>query len=294
MITIKNSCLTVDISPVGAEFQSIRSAEREYLWQGDPAYWSGRSPILFPLTGNVWEKKYMHNGTTYDMPAHGFARHLTFEVVEQSEAEVRLASTSNEETLKIYPFPFRLEVVYRLEGMRLTTEWHVTNLGSEDMPFRIGGHPAFNWDWNEGEDRGAMVFDAEGPLHGTLLDQKGCVHRELQFFEQPLEAGGVLPLKRDYFDPIDTLIIEGAQVHSALLRDNQERPIVRISFDCDVFCIWTPTGKRAPFVCLEPWYGRCDRTGDTGEFRTRDYINNVRPTETWQGGYEVEFFTGHQ
>lgn len=290
MITIKNECLTVDINPVGAEFQSIRSAEREYLWHGDPAYWSGRSPILFPLTGNVWEKKYMHNGVTYDMPAHGFARHLTFEVVAQSESAVRLAASHTAESLLIYPFLFRLEVEYRLEGMHLSTRWIVTNQGLDDMPFRIGGHPSFLWDWNEGEHRGSLVFDAEGPLKGTLLDQKGCVHRQPQFFEQPLEPGGVLPLKRDYFDPIDTLILEGAQVHSALLRDNQERPIVRISFDCDVFCIWTPTGKRAPFVCLEPWYGRCDRNGDTGEFALRDYVNTVAPHDTWQGGYKLEFF----
>lgn len=290
MITIKNECLTVDINPVGAEFQSIRSAEREYLWHGDPAYWSGRSPILFPLTGNVWEKKYMHNGVTYDMPAHGFARHLTFEVVAQSESAVRLAASHTAESLLIYPFLFRLEVEYRLEGMHLSTRWIVTNQGLDDMPFRIGGHPSFLWDWNEGEHRGSLVFDAEGPLQGTLLDQKGCVHRQPQFFEQPLEPGGVLPLKRDYFDPIDTLILEGAQVHSALLRDNQEQPIVRISFDCDVFCIWTPTGKRAPFVCLEPWYGRCDRNGDTGEFALRDYVNTVAPHDTWQGGYKLEFF----
>lgn len=290
MITIKNECLTVDINPVGAEFQSIRSAEREYLWHGDPAYWSGRSPILFPLTGNVWEKKYMHNGVTHDMPAHGFARHLTFEVVAQSESAVRLAASHTSESLLIYPFLFRLEVEYRLEGMHLSTRWIVTNQGPDDMPFRIGGHPSFLWDWNEGEHRGSLVFDAEGPLKGTLLDQKGCVHRQLQFFEQPLEPGGVLPLKRDYFDPIDTLILEGAQVHSALLRDNQEQPIVRISFDCDVFCIWTPTGKRAPFVCLEPWYGRCDRNGDTGEFALRDYVNTVAPHDTWQGGYKLEFF----
>lgn len=288
--TIQNEHLRVQISTLGAELQSIQSTEgREYLWHGDPEYWSGRAPILFPLVGNVWNKQFCHKGQVYDMPAHGFARNAEYTAEQVSDTELRFTTCSTEETLRIYPFSFRLEIIYRLEGRHLINQWLVTNTGNEEMHFRIGGHPALLWDTEAEELRGSIAFDTEGPLQGTLLDQKGCVHRELQFFEEPLQAGGVFTLHRDYFDPIDTLILENSQVRRATLRDNKGEEILTMTFDAPVFCIWTPTAKGAPFVCLEPWYGRCDRNGDVGEFAERDYMNHVEPAATWQGGYELEF-----
>ena len=49
MTILKNDVLTVEVNEHGAELQSIRKGETEYLWQGDPAYWGRRSPVLFPI-----------------------------------------------------------------------------------------------------------------------------------------------------------------------------------------------------------------------------------------------------
>ena len=54
LITIKNEALTVDISTIGAEMQSVREADgTERLWQGDPAFSAGRAPVMFPVCGGL-------------------------------------------------------------------------------------------------------------------------------------------------------------------------------------------------------------------------------------------------
>ena len=61
--SIKNQYLTVTVSELGAELQSVLGADgTEYLWQGDPAFWTGRSPILFPFVGRLTDKKYWVQG----------------------------------------------------------------------------------------------------------------------------------------------------------------------------------------------------------------------------------------
>ena len=67
MQTLKNDILTVLVSEMGAELQSIVKNGYEYLWQGDPAFWGRRSPVLFPIVGSVWEKKYRVDGKEYEM-----------------------------------------------------------------------------------------------------------------------------------------------------------------------------------------------------------------------------------
>lgn len=296
MITIKNEALTVQIATLGAELQSIRSSEREYLWHGDAQYWNRRSPILFPFVGSVWNAEYCHAGKVYGMNQHGFARDMEFSVVRQSDSEVVMAVESTAETLLRYPFPFRLEISYRLHERTLTVGWRVVNTGEEEMHFQIGAHPAFVWDNSDAVRRGSFVFDAQGPVAGTLLDQKGCIHAEPQYFSQPLEAGskageGVLPLTHDYFDEMDTLVLEHDQVHSVLLRDNADQPIVGVRFAAPVVGIWTPTAKQAPFVCIEPWYGRCDRAHNTGELAQHDWTNHLAPGTEFVTEYHIDLYS---
>lgn len=298
MITLHNDYLTVDISTLGAELQSIRNTQREYLWHGDPQFWGRRSPILFPFVGSVWEGEYRWKGQTYTMGQHGFARDYEFCVAEQTETSVLFVLGSTPEMLTHYPFPFRLEIGYKLEGHTLRVLWAVHNTGKEEMHFQIGAHPAFRWDDSHESLRGSMLFDHQGPVAGTLLDQKGCIHHEPQYFQQPLQPAveeeykesGVLPLQADYFDPIDTLVLEHDQVHHIVLRDNADKPILSMRYDAPVVGIWTPTGKKAPFVCLEPWYGRCDRAHNTGEMNQNDWMNHLEAGGTFHASYTVEFY----
>lgn len=70
MEQIKNEQLTVEISSLGAELQSIKDAQgNEYLWDGDEQYWNRHSPILFPIVCGLWKDTYRIDGKEYQLDA---------------------------------------------------------------------------------------------------------------------------------------------------------------------------------------------------------------------------------
>ena len=80
---IKNDNITLVVSSLGAEPQSLLFQGREYLWNGDKAYWFRRSPLLFPMIGPTKDSKISVDGVLYDMPNNGFARDTEFTLVEK-------------------------------------------------------------------------------------------------------------------------------------------------------------------------------------------------------------------
>lgn len=289
MQTLRNDILTVEVSEHGAELQSIRKGMTEYLWQGDPAYWGRRSPVLFPIVGSVWEKRYKVGEKVYEMGQHGFARDKDFRLVSQTESEVRYRLESSEETLARYPYPFVLEIAYTLRGNQLDVIWEVMNPASADLYFQIGAHPAFNYpDYSlEKTERGFLEFDRKDGLKCIRIKEKGCVDAVTEY---PLEipADGLLPVASDTFDAIDTIMLQDAQVREVTMYRADRTPWLRMTFDAPVIGIWSPPGKVAPFICLEPWYGRCDRAGYEGDFTAKDWINRLAPGEKFSSLYTIE------
>ena len=119
METLFNGRLSIEVSAHGAELCSIFSNGKEYLWQADPAFWKRHSPVLFPIVGSVWENEYRNEDTTYVLTQHGFARDMEFTLISEENDEVRYQLVSNEETLKKYPFPFRLTIGYRIREKKV-------------------------------------------------------------------------------------------------------------------------------------------------------------------------------
>ena len=144
MEQIKNDQLTVEISSLGAELQSIKDANgNEYLWDGDPEYWGRHSPLLFPIVGGLWKDTYRIDDKEYTQPRHGFGKLVDFKLVGKTGDRLTFAFIDNEETFKNYPFHFNLAVSYRLAGNELHVIWHVENTDDKVIYFQIGGHPAF-------------------------------------------------------------------------------------------------------------------------------------------------------
>lgn len=290
MITLRNNHLTVCISEHGAELTSIRTAEREYLWQADPEFWARHSPVLFPIVGNVYDKTFRVGDTAYPMGQHGFARDANFEVLRHDDTEAWFEYRSSAETLARFPYAFTLQIGYRLHDCAVDVMWRVINPStSEVLDFQIGAHPAFYWPAHDaaGEERGYFAFDAEGTLTSRKLIGKGCVSPE-ETFEAVLDEKGMIALNTTTFDELDTFIFEGGQVHRVTLCDTERRPLLALSFDAPVVGLWSPPGRRAPFVCIEPWYGRCDTYGYTGDFAHRDWVNHLQPGETFNSCYTIE------
>ena len=283
--TLTSDLLTISIATHGAELCSIidRSG-REYLWQADPRYWKRHSPILFPIVGSVRDGHFTIDGRQYSMSQHGFARDSDFTPLGSTGDEAWYELTSSDTTLAAYPYKFRLQVGYRLTGKTVTVIWRVTNTDDRDIYFQIGAHPAFYYpDYGSDGERGYLWFDREDSFTYLRIGDGACA--SLTPHSQPLD-GHLLRLDTHTFD-IDTFIIEGSQLTSVALLDRERRPHLTMQFDSPLLGIWSPPRKDAPFVCIEPWYGRCDREGFEGEFRDRDHVNRLAAGQTFEATYKI-------
>lgn len=114
-LELKRGGRTARVETLGGELVSYRDERGlEYIWGGDPAYWPGRNPLLFPIVGMLKEGKIRFDGREYAMERHGFARRREFTPAARGEDWVRLELRESAETLALYPYSFRLAVEQRL------------------------------------------------------------------------------------------------------------------------------------------------------------------------------------
>ena len=289
MQILKNDVLTIEVSGHGAELSSIRKGETEYLWQADPKFWGRHSPVLFPIVGSVWDGRYRVGENEFTLGQHGFARDMDFTLVWQTETELRYRLESTEDTLAKYPWPFCLEIGYRLHDNRIDVIWEVSNPGTEDMYFQIGAHPAFNYpDYDlEKKERGYFSFDRTEGLECIRIVGKGCVDAVTKY-SMDLDENGRYFLASDTFDVIDTLMLQDSQIKRVTLHRVDGSPWLSLDFTAPVVGLWSPPTKNAPFICIEPWYGRCDRAGYEGDYREKDWINRLCARDKFSSVYTIE------
>lgn len=288
---LENETLKVEIDSHGAEVKSVlhKSNYREYLWYGNPEFWGRTSPVLFPFVGSLKNKSFIWKGQTYPMGQHGFARDLEFRVVEQSRNSISFLLKSDAATLAKYPFPFELTIGYELKGDSLTVLWSVKNPSDGTMYFSIGAHPAFlcpvhGEDSKEGYRLSFAGVD-EIHHHGNTTDTGLAIREDLVI---PLENHEVR-ITKDFFDRC-TYMIEGNQTGCVALSDPEGKKIVEMEFDTPLFAIWSPEGKNAPFVCIEPWYGRCDGVDFEGDLSEREFTNVLQAGEVFARNYSMRFY----
>lgn len=285
MEQIKNEKLTITISEHGAELQSIEDAAgKNYLWDGDENYWNRHSPILFPIVCGLWEDTYRIDGKRYSLGRHGFARDTDFQLVSRGEDRVTYALTESEDTLKDYPYHFNLAVSYRLEGNKIHVIWHVENTDNKTIYFQVGGHPAFVVPGAEKGKylKGKLRFDNPEPqrLYGNV---GGCIvkgHHTVKTKE------GVWAFNEDSFAD-DAVIFDNSQIKHVELLDENEKPAVTLDFKTPAVGIWSPAGKHAPFVCIEPWYGIHDWAEFDGEFKDKYLMNQLLPGSSFMSEYTI-------
>ena len=291
-ITLKNDALEIQVKMHGAELCSLKDVKTgtQYLWNADPKYWGRTSPVLFPFVGSVRDKKFRYNGKEYPMNQHGFARDMDFTLLRQKEDEVWLALDSTEESYRLYPFRFRLEIGYKLEETAVTVMWKVKNVDEKEMYFSIGAHPAFFCPVKEGERQSDYYLafrraDGSKPekFCNTVFGQNGLVTSEKKEYAL---RDGILPIAENLFDG-DALVIENCQVQRVALMDGEKREYLAVEFDAPLVGIWSPPKKQAPFVCIEPWYGRCDSESFEGELKDREWGNTIKQGEEFTAEYII-------
>lgn len=279
------------ITTLGAELVSYRDETgREYIWSGDPAYWPGRNPLLFPIVGGLRDGKIQVKGREVSMERHGFARRREFAVTGQGADWAELTLEQDEATLALYPWPFRLAVRQQLIDGGFSTSVTVTNTGTEPLPYCVGAHTGFRCPLDAGEaftdydiifpqkeTCKTMVPDANGLDWGRTLP---C-----------LENTDTLPLDYHWFDELDTLIFQGLKSQSVRLVSRKSGRGVEVSFPgYPLLAFWTMPGKKAPYLCIEPWHGCSAVAGEGPELADKAYCITLAPGESRTLGYTVQTF----
>jgi galactose mutarotase-like enzyme len=273
-IPLRSAELHAEVNPLGAQLSVLRDAAgRDLLWNGDPAVWSGRAPILFPIVGELAGGKYHLGGNSYPLSRHGFARGKPFNVVAASASSATFRLSADESTLAVYPFHFELDVRFDLNGATLAVTASVRNIGNVNMPASFGFHPGLRWPLPYGRERSAhfIEFATEEPAPIRCLDSAGLVRPN----PLPTPVSNRRLLLDDSLFTHDALIFDQVRSRSVTYGASAG-PRIRVSFpDAPYLGIWTKPG--APFICIEPWHGMADPAGFTGDFTAKPGVFTVAP-----------------
>ena len=278
--TIKNSNLTAEITNFGAELCSLKdNNNKEYIWEGKPTFWGKHSPILFPIVGTLKNDSYQYNDTIFHLSRHGFARDMEFKLIGKHENSASFSLQSSEETLKLYPFEFELQIIYTLNTRNLTVEYKVINNSKLKMPFSIGAHPAFALP-NQFENY-SIEFEKQESLNYSLLE-----NNLISNYTKSLELQDKkVSLNYDLFKD-DALIFKTLKSNSLTILEHNE-PLIKVNFeDFPSLGIWTKVN--AAFLCVEPWHGYSDTTESSGNLFEKEGIQILKPEQTFQTKFNIE------
>ncbi|SDS40884.1 Galactose mutarotase [Gillisia sp. Hel1_33_143] len=287
MYSLENKKLSLKVKPTGAELCSIINKENglEHIWQGDPTIWKGHAPVLFPIVGNLKDDEFIFEGNAYSMPRHGIFRHSNaIELIEQTTDRLTFSFKYSEETLKQYPFKFEFQLSYILTENTVEVKHEVINLDSKPIYFSVGAHPAFNLPLFEGEEYQDyyLEFDKKLDLKTYLLSPEGLVSEET---EEIISDSETIQLHKDLFLK-DALIFKDISSKNVVLMSKKHGPVLEVNYpDFKNLGLWSKPG--ADYVCIEPWLGIADGVNTKKDLKTKEDINKLMPSETFNASYSI-------
>lgn len=277
-----SSSVSARVLAQGAELCRLQDGGgRDYLWPAGEV-WPRHAPVLFPIVGRLRDDTLVHNGRSYHLTQHGFARDRRFEWVERTASGCRLVLRDDAATRALYPFQFRFELRYAAAGETLTAEYLITNTGDAVLPASMGAHPAFRWPLEPGRPKAdyALTFEADEPA-----PMRGVAGGLLTPADRPSPIDGRrLALNEDLF-AADALILEqpaSRQVRFAAA----DGPSVTVGWDgFEQLGIWMRQG--GDFLCIEPWHGMASPADFDGDFVTKPWLMLIPPGESRSATYRV-------
>ncbi|EEO2639012.1 aldose 1-epimerase family protein [Listeria monocytogenes] len=287
MIKLENEVLLVEMKTAGAELTRIfhKDTGLEYLWNADSKFWGRHSPVLFPTVGRLVEDTYLVDGKPYHLGQHGFARDRDFQVIEQTEKSVRFELDADEDSLAVYPYKFKLSIIYTIEKNTVAVSYEVENTDNKRIYFSIGAHLAFNLPLTDGttfEDY-YLDFGTEENLETLCLEGPYRSGEIKKVVDKPAQY---LPLSYDLFKN-DALIFEALKQKEMTIKSDKTPHFVKVSFPEFPFVgVWTAK-PGTPFLCIEPWYGIADGAGESVELRDKAGIEHLEPEAVFASEYEI-------
>ena len=284
LVTLKNDKITMTISTLGAEPQSLLFEGREYIWNGDKEFWFRRAPLLFPMIGPTKDDKIGYKGKEYKMPGNGFARDLEFSLVSSSETEAVFSLEDTENTREEnYPFGFILKVTYSLleNGYKAKAEIYA----KEDLYYTFGWHPAFSLDINgKGADLEtySLSFEKE-----EKVDRKYAKNGEF-VYEKDFLVGDQIDLKRSETDK-GPIVLRGVESREITLTSTEgEHGVTAELGNMTTFVAWTQQGRHGQFLCLEPMvsFGFADRPLEIEKMEETRHLEKDH-CEVWENTFRI-------
>jgi galactose mutarotase-like enzyme len=269
-----SAALSACVTAQGAELCVLRDGTGlDYLWPAGPA-WPRHAPVLFPIVGRLKDDTLIHDGQTYRLTQHGFARDRRFEWVERTSTGCALALHDDAQTQAMYPFPFRFEVRYAITGATLAITYTVTNTGESVLPASMGAHPAFRWPLVPGTPKAdyALTFDAPEP--GALCALAGGLLTGVE--RQSPIAGQFLALADALF--VDDALILPHPASRSVRYAAATGPALTVAWEgFDQLGLWSRVGS--DFLCIEPWCGMASPADFAGEFAEKPWLMLIPPGE---------------
>lgn len=281
-IGIKNDYLEAEFSEIGAELISLKSNNKEYIWNGNPEFWGKHSPILFPIVGTLKDDTYYYENKSYQLSRHGFARDKKFQIVKHEDCKIVFSLKEDDETLQDYPFRFELQITYELLYNQLKVEYSVSNNSNSKMYFSIGGHPAFALQ-NSFKDY-SLKFEGKTDLEFSLLENNLLLAQTHKLETNNNE----LQLNYKQFEK-DALVFKNQNIKAITIKE-KDTDIVRINVEnFPDLGIWTK--NNAPFICIEPWFGHADRLETNQQLVEKEGILFLEKNDTFNAFYTIEILT---
>jgi galactose mutarotase-like enzyme len=271
---LSNGTVSATIKSDGAELCSLSDAAgEEMLWQAGPV-WPRHAPVLFPIVGRLKDDRLLHQGRSYHLPQHGFARDRRFAWLNRGATACRLVLHEDGGTRAAYPFAFRLEVAFSLDDDALETTFTVANPGREVLPASLGAHPAFVWPLVEGLDKDAHVLEFAEPETAPVRRLDGGL---LKSEPEPTPIiGQNLALDPALF-ATDAVILPKPASRSVRYTA-PGAPAIEVAWEgFEQLGIWSRDG--ADFLCIEPWHGTASPIDFDGEFRDKPGLMLIPPGE---------------
>jgi len=290
--TIKNDKIQLSVKQIGAEICSIKSmlTGKEYIWDANPDFWANSSPILFPIVGALKDGKYKFKGKEYALPQHGFMRfNKEVELIDEDADSLSFQLDDNEETLKVFPFEFSLNISYSLDGNKVCMKHQVINPGNKDLFFSVGTHPAFKCPINDGEkyedyylefekEEFAQSFGIENALIGKITKEV--------FDKDSNGQKCLINLHSQLFND-GALVFKDLKSTTIRLKSRKSKQSVSVHYKGWPFMgIWAK--PNAPFVCIEPWLGIADGVDSDQNFETKEGIIKLAPEDWFEAEYFIE------
>ncbi|WP_369716555.1 aldose 1-epimerase family protein [Leptotrichia alba] len=271
--TLKYGNVEIAVADRGAELRSYKLDGEEFMWDRKPEFWAASSPVLFPFVGTIKNGAYSYDGKKYEISTrHGFARTEDFELVEKTENSLKFRFSSNKETLEKYPFEFELFITYTITGNTLEIGYNVVNKNNSDMYFSLGTHPAFALDVNDDIKLGDyyLEFEKNETSQKYKLNEKGLVLDEKA---DCLNNENKLQITETVFND-DAIIFKNLKSEKVTIKNSKNSKALTVEYKgFPYIAFWSKS--KAPFVCIEPWFGISDFENTNGKLKDKNGIQKL-------------------